>query len=90
MDTSALQGVLNSVIGVIAAIMLISKMFKNWRKNLLGLVGNYLFFMVGNTLLMLDRTTVADSIFRAILIAALPMIFGYVMAIVWSKYNRQS
>ena len=88
MDTLVLQVVFNSVIGVIAAILLISKMFRNWRKNLLSLIGTYLFFMFGNTLLMLNRTTVADAALRALLIAALPMIFGYVMSIAWSRYNR--
>jgi hypothetical protein len=86
MEPTELKLFLNSGLSVFVAMLLVAPAIPSWRQNLLLFGGVFFFFFATNLYLssLTDGVT-AISVFRAVLVACIPLISGFV----WSKFTAK-
>ena len=85
MDYFFFQIMFNSVLGVGGAMLVIARLIPQPRKNLLPLSAIFLFYFVANLWFLTKRYDLAESCVRAVFVASIFLLWGYVWSLVLAK-----
>ena len=85
MDYFFFQTMFNSVFGIFGAMVVITRLIPQPRKNLLPLSAIFLFYILANLWFLNKRYDLAESCVRAVFIASIFLLVGYVWSLVLAK-----